>query len=194
MATFRGLAAVGAGVLALLEDAWAREPFVMTSLDTGVVNAEGLKQRPFEFGVTLYVYRVTVNGNQRTLPASAPGRRRPLPVDVEFLLSMWGPSATRELELLGWCLRVIDDDPLLPAAVLNRATPGVFAPDEIVELVNDPLPLDEHHRLWDALPWDYQLSAAFTARVVRLESIRSVTEAGAVLERDLAFAADGRDA
>jgi hypothetical protein len=195
MATFRGLAAVGTGVLALLEDAWARDPFVGDTMETDLVRAEDLKERPFEFGVTVYVYRVAVNGTQRTTAPSLPRRRRPLPVEVDFVVTAWGPSAERELELLGWCMRAIDDEPLLSPAVLNRAVPGVFAAGETAELAANPLPLDEYYRLWDALPWDYQLSAAYTARVVRLESERAVTEAGPVLERDLDFAAaKGADA
>jgi uncharacterized protein DUF4255 len=179
------LAAVGTGVLTLLEDAWARDPFVADSMDTSLIRAEDLKERPFEFGVTVYVYRVAVNGAQRTAVSPTPHRRRPLPVEVDFVVTAWGPSAERELELLGWCMRVIDDDPILSASVLNRAVPGVFGPTETAELAANPLPLDEYYRLWDALPWDYQLSAAYTARVVRLESARLLTEAGPVLERDL---------
>jgi hypothetical protein len=188
MATFRGIAGVGTGVLAMLRDAWIRDPFVGEPMQASLVSADGLKERPFAFGVTLYVYRVAVNGTQRTLAPSVAGRRRPLPVEVEFMLSTWGPSAQRELELLGWCLRMLDDEPLLGADLLNRAVPAVFSANEVVELVPNPLPLDDYYRLWDALPWDFQLSAAYTARVVRLESPRRVTEAGPVLERDLGFA------
>lgn len=192
MATFRGIAAIGTGVLSLLEDAWARDPFVADTLETSLVSAEGLRERPFDFGVTIFVYRVAVNGTQRTLPPTVPGRRRPLPVEVDLLLSTWGRSAQRELELLGWCMRALDDDPLLPAAVLNRSVPDVFEPTELVEVVPNPLPLDDHYRLWDALTWDYQTSAAYTARLVKLESARLLTEAGPVLERDLAFGALAR--
>lgn len=188
MATFRGLAALGTGVLWLFEDAWAREPFVAATMETSLIRAEDLKDRPFEFGVTVYVYRVAVNGTQRT-PPSTPQQRRPLPVEVDFVVTAWGPSAERELELLGWCMRVIDDEPVLSPAVLNRAVPGVFGPAEIAELAANPLPLDEYYRLWDALPWDYQLSAAYTARVVRLESARELIQTGPVTERDLDFAA-----
>jgi uncharacterized protein DUF4255 len=193
MATFRGLAAVGTGVLTLLEDAWARDPFVADTMETSLIRAEDLKDRPFDFGVTVYVYRVAVNGTQRTpvppASSSTPRRRRPLPVEVDFVVTAWGPSAERELELLGWCMRAIDDEPILSPSVLNRAVPGVFRPDESCELAANPLPLDEYYRLWDALPWDYQLSAAYTARVVRLESTRQLTEAGPVMERDLDFEA-----
>lgn len=193
MATFRGIAAIGTGVLTLLEDAWDRDPFVAETLETSLVGAEGLRERPFDFGLTAFVYRVAVNGTQRTVPPTVAGRRRPLPVEVDLLLSAWGRSPQRELELLGWCMRVLDDEPLLAPAVLNRAVADVFAAAEVVEVVPNPLPLDDHYRLWDALGWDYQTSAAYTARVVRLESARRVGEAGPVLERDLELAALGRE-
>lgn len=194
MSTFRGISAVGTGVLAVLEDAWARDAFTTDELATSLVRAEDLKDRPFAFGLTLYVYRVGVNGTQRTPPPSGPGRRRPLPVEVDFVLTPWGLTAQRELELLGWAMRVLDDEPVLAPSVLNRAVSDVFAPNELAEVVPNPVPLDELARLWDALPWDYQLSVAYTARVVRLESTQQETVAGPVLERDLELAAlgDGR--
>ena len=193
MATFRAISAIGTAVLGLLDDAWARDHFSADTMETSLVRAEDLKERPFDFGITLYVYRVAVNGTQRTGTPIVAGRRRPLPVEVDFIVTTWGKSAQRELELLGWCMRVLDDDPVLAAATLNSGFPGVFGPGEIAEIVAAPLPLDEYRRLWDALPWDYQLSVAYSARVVRLESTRALTEAGPVLERDLEFAALGRD-
>lgn len=175
----------------MIDAAWTRDPFVQEGLTTTVIRAEDLKSRPFTFGVTLYVYRVVVNGTQRTLPPARPDRRRPLPVDVSFVISTWAASAERELELLGWCMRVIDDNPILAAADLNRAVPEVYGPTETVEILADPLSLEEHHRLWDVLPWDYQLSAAYTARTVRLESWREHDVSGPVLERELALASQG---
>jgi hypothetical protein len=194
MATFRGVAAVGTGVLSLLEDAWARDPFVGDDLGTSLVGAEGLRERPFEFGVTMFVYRVAVNGTQRTAPPSVPGRRRPLPVEVDFLLTPWARSAEQELELLGWTMRALDDEPLLTPSLLNRSVANVFTAGELAEVVPATLSLDDHYRIWDALEWDYQTSASYTARVVRLESVRTTIESGPVLERDLELATLGRDA
>ena len=189
MATFRGISAVGTGVRALLHDAWAREPFTGDLLATELVRAEDLKTRPFEFGVTVYVYRVAVNGTQRTVPPQVPGHRRPLPVETDFIVTPWAKTAARELELLGWCMRVLDDEPLLSPSALNNDAAGVFGPAELVEVVPVALPVDELRRLWDALLGEFQLSVAYTARVVRLESLRLDTEAGPVLERDLVMAA-----
>jgi hypothetical protein len=191
MATFRGISAVGTAVIGALDDAWIRDPFLAEALETSLVRVDDLKERPVDFGVSVYIYRVAVNGTQRTLPPSANGHRRPLPVEVDFLLTAWAKTAQRELELLGWCMRVLDDDPIFPAAVLNRAVGGVFAATEMVEVVPAPLPMDDYRRLWDALPLDYQLSVAYNARVVRLESARAMIEAGPVLERDQEFAALG---
>ena len=191
MATFRGISAMATGVQSLLHDAWSREPFTADALATELVRAEDLKTRPFEFGVTIYVYRVAVNGTQRTVPPQRPGHRRPLPVEVDFIITPWAKTAARELELIGWCMRVLDDEPIVAPSVLNHDLAGVFAATEVVELIPTPLPLDELRRLWDALLGDFQLSVAYTARVVRLESTRTETVAGPVLERDLAMAALG---
>ena len=188
MATFRGISAVGTAVLGLFADAWTRAPFQATTLDTKLVRSDDLSTRPVEFGLTAYVFRVSVNGTQRTLPPAVQAHRRPLPVEVDFLVTAWATSAQRELELLGWAMRVLDDEPVLPPAALNRAVPGVFAPDETVEVVPAQLPMDEYFRLWDSLTFDYQVSMAYAARVVRIESDLTLVEAGPVLERELQFA------
>lgn len=189
MATFRAISAVGTAVLGMLSDTWLRRPFQGTALTTMLVRSEDLATRPMEFGFSLYVYRVAVNGTQRTLPPATPRHRRPLPVEVSFIVTPWAQSAQRQLELLGWCMRVMDDEPVLPAAVLNASVPNVFGPQETVEVVPTQLPLEEYSRLWDALTFDYQLSVAYTARVVRLESDLDEVEAGPVLERELDFGA-----
>jgi hypothetical protein len=188
MATFRGISAVGTAVLAMLTDAWTRAPFTNTLLETKLVRSDELATRPVEFGVSLYVFRVAVNGTQRTLPPPIEGHRRPLPVEVSFILTPWAVSAQRELELLGWCMRVVDDAPILPAAVLNVGVPDVFHSGEVVEIVPAQLPPDEYFRLWDALTFDYQLSVAYAARIVRLESDLQTVVAGPVLEREEHFA------
>jgi hypothetical protein len=183
MATFRGISAIGTAVLAMLTEAWARHPFESTILETKLVQSEQLAQRPTDFGVSLYVYRVAVNGTQRTLAPAEPRHLRPLPVEVSFIVTPWATSAQRQLELLGWCMRAMGDQPVLSAADLNHAVPGVFAPDEIVEVVPVQLPPDEYFRLWDALTFDYQLSVAYAARIVRLQSEIEVVEGPPVLER-----------
>jgi len=164
MATFRGIAAIGTGVLALLDDAWARDPFVADTMETSLIRAEDLKERPFAFGVTLLVHRVAVSGTSRNTPPTVDGPRRPLSFEVDFVVIAWGPSVQRELELLGWCMRVLDDEPVLTPALLNRAVPSVFAATEIVQVVANPLPLAAHSRLGDD-----RLSAAYTARAAGLE-------------------------
>jgi hypothetical protein len=187
MATFRGISAVGTSVLSLLDDAWSRGRFEATTLETKLVRSDELAKRPFEFGVSLFVYHVAVNGTQRTLPPAAPHHRRPLPVEVSFIVTPWAGSAQRELELLGWCMRALDEVPVLPPALLNAAVPGVFAPNEVVEVVPAQLPPEQYFSLWETLPFEFQLSMAYAARLVRLESELQVTEAGPVLERELDF-------
>ena len=189
MATFRAISAVGHAVLDVLTDAWARDPFTDDTFETTLLGPSAETTAPFAFGVSLHAIRIAVNGVQRTSPPTVPGRRRPLPVDLELMVVPWAISVQRELELIGWCMRALDDEPIITASTLNRTVPGVFAPNEFVELIPSTLTLDEQLRMWDAWPWDQRLAVTYTARVLRLESARAVTEAGPVLERDLAFAA-----
>lgn len=185
MATFRGISAIGTAVLNLFTEAWARDPMDSSTLETKLVRSDDLASRPTEFGVSLYVFRVGINGTQRTLPPAVPGHRRPLPVEVHFVITPWALSAQRELELLGWCMRVLDDQPVLDAAALNAVVAGVFGPSELVEIVPAGIGGEEYFRLWDTLAFDYQLSVGYTARLVRIESLRSQPDAGPVLEREM---------
>ena len=58
------------------------------------------------------------------------------------MLTPWAAEAERQLRLLGWAMRFIEDNTVLPAAVLNqslsRRERPVFEPDEAVEIVLRP--------------------------------------------------------
>jgi hypothetical protein len=106
-----------------------------------------------------------------------------------MLLTAWARDASAEHDILGWAMRTIGDNPILPAGFLNAAIPGVFGPQETVELVPGELTNDEVFQLWQVLPNSLQLSAPYVARVVRLESAVTVPHGGPVLTRELEFEA-----
>src|SRR6185295_3313310 len=98
----------------------------------------------------LYLYRVAVDGNRRNQPArrTPDGRLRltPVPIDLHYLLTAWSREAKTQHRLLGWCIRVLQDNPTLVAGVLNQFGPDqgdVFRPDETVELVLENLTRQE---------------------------------------------------
>jgi hypothetical protein len=143
-------------------------------------------ESPMATGVSLYLYRVEIGGAQGRLPVE-PGRRKPLPLELSFLLTAWADSPSRQFEILAWAMRKIQDDPILSSAQLNAAVPGVFRPEESIELVPTHLTNDELFNLWEAVPGDFRLSVPYTARVLRIDSEVEVIEGRPVLVRELVF-------
>lgn len=130
-------------------------------------------RNPMAAGLSLFLYRVHVNQSQRhplaRLPDGSPGRAQ-LPLDLHFFLTVWARQASLQHAILGWSMRVLEDHPLLPAALLNGVRPGVFDDQETVELVPGQLGNEELMRIWDDLGTEYRLSVPYVARVLRIDS------------------------
>jgi hypothetical protein len=156
-------------------------------------------QKPMSEGVSLFLYRVAVNTSRRNLPAlTAPDGQRyqpPLPVDLYYLLSVWGKTPERQHRLLGFCMRELQDVPTLPAGFLNQneAQPDTFRPREAIEIVCDPLSLMDLAQLWDVLKPNVPLSVSYVVRFVPLESKLRVGEYGLVQTRELAAESIGAE-
>jgi hypothetical protein len=190
MADYRAIGATCEAVLRLLQQSWRLELFDDAELQFRVFRTPSFKQ-PMDTGVSLFLYRVMVNGVQRTPPAkptpSGQPRRHLLPLDLHFLLTPWAKEASLEQEILGWMMRTLEDRPILPSSLLNALAPGVFDPEEVVEIVTGQLSNEEVFRIWDVLPNDFQVSVPYVARVVRIASDWELKSAGPVLIRELDF-------
>jgi hypothetical protein len=186
MASYRAISVACDTVVRMLDSAYRPALLDGTALTFSVYRTTDFKT-PMESGITLYLYRVSPNGMQRTPPSryvEHGKRRRPqLPLDAHFLLTVWGRSAALQQGMLGWAMRVIEDQAILPASLLNALTPDVFFEDENIELVPASLTIDEMARVWDGIPSDYQLSVPYTARMLRIESLIAPTPYTAVDER-----------
>lgn len=77
-------------------------------------------------------------------------------------------------------MRVLEDAPLLNAPLLNAGGEPVFAADELVEIVPTELTNEDPLLLWDTLGTGvvYQLSIAYVARVVNIDSTEPVPTEG----------------
>jgi hypothetical protein len=68
---------------------------------------------------------VAVNATMRNQPPrrTPDGRkRRPaLPVGLWLMITPWSTEAERQLRLMGWAMRFIEDHAILPAALLNQS-------------------------------------------------------------------------
>lgn len=190
MASYRAVGATCEAVIRLLQQSWDRDLFNNTDLHFAVHRTPDINNS-MDTGVSLFLYRVTVNSVQRTPPAKpGPGgrpRRTQLPLELHFLLIPWAKDASLEQIILGWMMRTIEDTPILPAGLLNTLTAGVFEPEETVEIVVGQLSNEEMFRIWDVLPCDYQISVPYTARIVRIDSELDLRESGPVLTRELDF-------
>jgi hypothetical protein len=137
-------------------------------------------------GVSLFLYRVHVNATQRSPLVKDPVgnvRRQLLPLDLHFLLTVWAPRASLQHAILGWTMRLLEDNPVLTSPLLNGVRADTFRGDETVELTVGQLTNEELMRIWDDLGTEYQLSVPYLARVVRIESMRELSEGQPVSQR-----------
>jgi hypothetical protein len=176
----------------LLQQSWQQPLFDNQVLEFRVYQTANFAT-PMTTGVSLFLYRVAINGVQRT-PPSRPGpdgrpRRSQLPVELHLLLTPWAADASLSHEILGWLMRTIESTPILPAGLLNATTPNVFAPDETVELVPGQLTNEELFRIWDVVDERFHVSVPYVARVVRIDSEVAEPDGGPVLTRELDFGA-----
>jgi len=184
MATYKAIEATSRAILELLKAASPKDDFGNARFEPySPLNF----QKPMEEGVSLYLYRLG-SSSRRNLPSrNGPNGiplRPPLPVDLYYLLTAWARAPEKQLRLLGFCLRELGDTPILPATFLNHfASEPVFQPDESVELVFDPLSLQDLGSVWEPLKPNVQPSATYVARMVTIESAVEVTQAGPVHTR-----------
>ncbi|MCU1238723.1 MAG: hypothetical protein JWP63_6690 [Candidatus Solibacter sp.] len=154
MATYQAIAAVSAAIRGVLASAAIPE---IAGAEFQVVNADSL-QSPMADGVAVFLYRVTESAVIRT--------RRTL--DLHYLINAWSADPIRQQLLLGWAIQVLDGTSILTPSLLNAASPGVFQPDESVQLMAETLAMQDESALWNAVRALQQPSAAYLARGVRI--------------------------
>jgi len=186
------IAAVGQAIRALLVDASKAEP-IFADAHFDIFQSTDFQRPSDGFGLSIYLYRICTNQYHRNLPPrkDPDGKRhRPaLPVDLHYMLTPWGPNPDIQHRLLGWAMRVLDDTPIIPAAYINSRDPepNVFRTDEAVELVFDPLSLQDLSNLWEVMEPKLQPTATYVARRVDIESDLEPFGGGLVQTRDFAF-------
>jgi hypothetical protein len=189
VATYHAIAALSQAILGLLEQACPKPEFA--GVQFALYLASNF-QNPMDEGVSLYLYRVGTSSRRNLPPRLGPSGERyrpPLPIDLYYLLTTWAKTPEKQQRLLGWCLRELGDMPILPSGLLNHygPEPDTFHADETVELVFEPLSLQEMANLWEPLKPHLQVSATYVARMVTIESTLPVTDAGVVQTREFDF-------
>lgn len=193
MARYPAIAATSQAMISLFEGASVGTEFA--GADFALASAADLQKPPGERALTtLYLYRVAVDGNRRNQPPrrSQDGRLRmpPIPIDLHYLLTAWSKEARTQHRLLGWCIRVLQDNPTLVAGVLNQFGPDkgdVFRPDETIELVLENLTRQEMADSWEVAKANQQPSVSYMARIVEIESEVQIGEFPPVQTTDLRY-------
>ena len=192
MADFHAIQVTCDAVMRLLQESYRPdliEP--ATSLQFEVYGTADFKDHMAQ-GVSLFLYRVHVNATQRAPLVKDPVgnmRRQLLPLDLHFFVTAWAPKASLQHAILGWALRLLEDNPILSSSLLNGVREDTFRGDETVELVAGQLTNEELMRIWDDLGTEYQLSVPYVARVVRIESMYELPGVEPVTRRQIDYGA-----
>jgi hypothetical protein len=185
MATYNAIAAVSLAIRGVLTDA-ARSTFPDARFE--VFQASDFHKPQDGLGMSIFLYRLSANATRRNIPPrlGADGKRyrSPLPLDLHFMLAPWAPNADAQLRLLGWAVRVLEDTPILPAAFVNAVdSADTLRPDEALEIVFDPLSLQDIYYLMTVMEPKLQPMATYTVRRVDIESNVELVEAGPIQTR-----------
>ncbi len=194
MALYTAIAAVGTAIANLLKDA-SRTEFPQAQfklLQAADFNTNNLLPTPE--GATIFLYKTAISTHRRNLPPrtnSQGVRYKPsMPVDLFFLITPWATDAEKQLRLLGWIMRVLEDSSIIPAALLNELEQNgaIFDQAESVELFFEPLSLADMAVLWENLKQVKLLpSITYVARVVLLDSLTQIKAYEPVQTRDVGF-------
>jgi hypothetical protein len=191
MADFRAITAVTQAIIFTLQSNYDPDDF-NNDLEFEVYVASDFA-KPMKAGVSLFLYRVLPNGVHRPpagrLAPDGQRYRNMLPLDLHFLLTVWGSDATLQHTIAGWMMRVLEDTPILPAGLLNAAAPDAFNGDETVEVGLADLRTEDLFHLWETIVQnDYQLSVPYVARSIRIESTQILQSGQPVQERMFDYA------
>lgn len=165
---------VGEAIMTLLRSSYNADDF-NNDLEFKVFSSRDFTNNTISNGASLFVYRLYANGAYRT-PA---GRLGPdgkkllteLPLEMHFLITVWGKDPSLQLTLAGWIMRILEDTPSLPVGLLNSVIPGTFNHDETVDISLAELRTEDLLRIWDVIGLNvYQLSIPYVARVIHIES------------------------
>jgi Pvc16 N-terminal domain len=188
MANYRAIAAASAAIKGLL-----RDRFPSAELG-GPLNIELYQAKdftnPMKDGIAVCLWRVAPNISRRATGTRTDimGRKfKPsLPIDLFYLLVPYAETAERQLRLLGWMLRAMEDLGPLVASQLNHflAESDIFAEAESLDMVNDPMSIADQLTLWDRIK-TMPPSATYAMRLLMLDSDQRIEEFPLVVEREL---------
>jgi hypothetical protein len=192
VASYNAIAATSQAIIGLLRDARSGTEFDNAQFE--LFQATDFKK--IDFGVSLYLYRIGPSSRRYLPPRTGPNGkplRPPLPIDLYYMLTPWAQTAERQQRLLGWIVRTLEDSPILPAGVLNHyvSEADTFRLSESVELIYEPLSLQDMTSIWDIFKPNLPVSVTYVARMIAVESTIEQTTAEPVQTRVFDYAKAG---
>lgn len=165
MSDYTAIRAVSESLRLLLQDA-IMEPGVNVFLQSPQEMREDDNT-----GVSVWLYRVTRNEHLLNQPPERTGpntvRRRPLPVNLHYLITPLMTDPLDEQTLLGRILQLFNDAPVLRGGDLQDSLQGG---DEEFRIFLETLTLEELTRVWGALQEPYQTSLSYLVQLVHIDS------------------------
>ncbi len=183
MATHRAIAALSRAILGLLKEGYPESD--SAGAEVRLYQAKDF-EAPMSEGFSLFLYHVTVNMTLRNPPLRrSPDQRRfrpSLPLDLHYLLTPWAADAEKQLRMLGWAVRFLEDNASVPAGVINKYgnAPDAFQPGDAIELACESLTLPDFLGLWDKLKPRMQTSITYVARSIQIDSEVALSDSPAV--------------
>lgn len=181
MATSDAIAFFGDTLVSLLQE----------GLQGLVVPANVILSTPTDFkdfaprqpAVTVFLYHVHIcpelRNGPRPLLADGSRRRPPLPLELRFLITPWTQDTRDAYRIVGAISRLLHDHAVLGFSELQGGT-DVWALDDTVELLLEPIPVEEHYDIWDPTDIPYRLSLTYLARLIGIDSV-AASEAAPVV-------------
>ena len=122
--------------------------------------------------IGIFLYRVLVDsyGRNRYLTPGGSGPQTPqpeLPVNLHFLLIVYGTDTQNEMDLLAWAMQQLSGSVTLDAGNLRDIDPQ-WGPEEAVKITPEDLSTEDLFRIWEVLKADYTVSVPYVAKTVRL--------------------------
>lgn len=186
MAQHQAIAAVAAAIRGLLRERYPRDAF--DTLTVEMYQAKDIEKGLTVDGFAILPWRVAINTQRR---ARAPrvdifGRRfKPsLPLDLSFLIIPVASSTEKQLRMMGWMMRALEDAGSITAAQLNDylTEDSIFSVEEDLDLVCDPLSVVDQLSMWDRIR-RHPLFVNYLVRMVLIDSNQALDDTGIVLER-----------
>lgn len=195
MATYPAIASTTNAIRLILDNALATSEFAAT---TDVELHQSLQLQKAVEGVqsklSIYLYRVALSSVRRhigpTVTETGDLLRPAIPLDLYYLITAWAADPRKQHQLLGWTIRVLEDTSTIPTSLLNAHQAGrpIFRPGETVELVWQPLSLQELSDVWEVARTNQQPSASYIARMIMIEPTVPMDEGALVQTREFDYA------